>query len=1440
MRNRIAIFLACALPFVGWAQDNTENNIKSTSYQVPVTISQINSTTIPLDNKIETITYSDGLGRPKQRISLRAGGDREDIIQYIEYDDMGREQKQYLPYATTGQVANNQSGMYTPNAAVKTLIEDFYNTDKYDNTLNPYSETVFERSPRSRPKEVGAPGNDWRTSLHVPSADVHSIRTQYSFNSIDEVRKFAVIYGATTDSPSLLIDGFYSENELTKTTLLDENWTPAKGIYGKSYTYTNKTGQILLKRQSVAGDAISPSDPNFHDTYYIYDDFGNLVYVIPPEGVKALINVVGSVTPIILDTSCYQYKYDYRNRIIEKKIPGKGWEYIVYDKLDRPVLTQDQNLKGDNKWLFTKYDVYGRVAYTGFFNGVGTRQNIQNAVNNNPVHYVERTSQSINIGDTSLFYTVGEYPRVALEVLTINYYDTYVDYVGVDYPTLVLGQKTTNHSDVSTTTVGLPTVSKVRVLGEDDWITTLNSYDEKGRLIYVASKNDYLSTNDTSRTLLDFTGKPLENHTTHLKSGNASINIYDHYTYDHMGRLKTHTQDIDGGPMQLITNNTYDDLGQLINKKVGGELFEEGLTDPTSNLTIDAAGVVTKTSGGTSWNAGVYTKGQLEGNGGLSFTVNSKGETHMVGFNTGASNNNSHSDLNYTFYFTGTTESNARVKVRINGSNVSVINRNYEIGDIFNIELLENTILFFHNGEQVYAYTLIGAIEGLIGDTSFYTEGSSIANLELYLTENSRHLQAVDYSYNVRGWLTDINNVAANDISQNNNDDLFNFKINYNKVDESNSTALFNGNIAETFWQTKNSDSEVRGYSYEYDTMNRILSATSYQGLNLSSIAVNNNFDLGNISYDKNGNILTLNRRGYEEDNGLPIYNMYDDLTYSYNGNQLIKVDDTGSANGFLDGNPQASGIDDYRYDANGNMVLDENKDISLIKYNHLNLPVKVEFNGSSNDNISYIYDATGVKLGKIVNKSLASPVRTQYAGGFIYSDGEQVNNLQLQFISQPEGYIVPTVVGGTKSNKIVKGFDTTTGETTYSNYAYVFQYKDHLGNVRLSYGDTNLDGAIQTTGEQSEIIEESNYYPFGLEQKGYNNTVQGGNSLAQRWKYNGVEYNEDLDLNLYEMDVRMYDPAIARFNGIDPVTHHSMGTSVAFDNNPVFWADPSGADGIGMMPIAASGHRGFSEIGGSSLMLDITDADGNTTSEFITNSEATNLSNNLLGQNNGVKINNSQTPKGAYVSASVNAEFGLQSKEGSRLFGIGDKIEIGASVQVAKAELLIGLETNEIYLNIELINNSDVNFVVGGHSVAGGGSIEFSYDPREGALSLSSNSVDVGPIGSSFSQNGITNNFEFASFSKTYLGSISLTASVSIENISSSSIKGTPADGMAMANNSMSAQVRMRIHRQQQEALMKNKRILEKKLRRATIRSAMSYPSGNGSNRKIHRRNGY
>ncbi|GAA4276491.1 papain fold toxin domain-containing protein [Aquimarina mytili] len=173
-----------------------------------------------------------------------------------------------------------------------------------------------------------------------------------------------------------------------------------------------------------------------------------------------------------------------------------------------------------------------------------------------------------------------------------------------------------------------------------------------------------------------------------------------------------------------------------------------------------------------------------------------------------------------------------------------------------------------------------------------------------------------------------------------------------------------------------------------------------------------------------------------------------------------------------------------------------------------------------------------------------------------------QYKNGVLEFIGQPEGYIEPSNAG----------------------YQYVYQFTDHLGNIRLSYSDKDGNGTITT----DEIVEESNYYPFGLQQKGYNSTVNG---RSHQYKYNNTELEEGLGLNWYEMPLRSYDPTIARWNRQDPVVHHGLSTYNAFDNNPIYYADPSGADSASpwnrdnrenTLDSGARGSFGFSSVVGS------------------------------------------------------------------------------------------------------------------------------------------------------------------------------------------------------------------------------------------------------------------
>lgn len=121
------------------------------------------------------------------------------------------------------------------------------------------------------------------------------------------------------------------------------------------------------------------------------------------------------------------------------------------------------------------------------------------------------------------------------------------------------------------------------------------------------------------------------------------------------------------------------------------------------------------------------------------------------------------------------------------------------------------------------------------------------------------------------------------------------------------------------------------------------------------------------------------------------------------------------------------------------------------------------------------------------------------------------------------------------------------------NQYIYHFIYKDHLGNNRLTYADVNGDGEV-TPGE---IIEENNYYPFGLKHQGYNELAGD----AHKYKFLNREHQPELGLNTIATDYRHYDAALGRFNNMDALSELAYGqTPYRYGfNNPVYWTDPTG-----------------------------------------------------------------------------------------------------------------------------------------------------------------------------------------------------------------------------------------------------------------------------------------
>jgi len=368
---------------------------------------------------------------------------------------------------------------------------------------------------------------------------------------------------------------------------------------------------------------------------------------------------------------------------------------------------------------------------------------------------------------------------------------------------------------------------------------------------------------------------------------------------------------------------------------------------------------------------------------------------------------------------------------------------------------------------------------------------------------------------------------------------------------------LFNGNIAETYWRSS-SDNVLRKYSYAYDDLNRLKEAF-YQKPE-SNIEQRNSYN-ESLKYDKNGNIERLERTGDYDGDLNP--HLIDELDYIYKeeSNILLKVtDNTNSLLGFKDDIDDINDEEeDYEYDANGNMTADQNKGITKIIYNHLNLPIFIEFNAIA-QSISYFYNANGVKLRKVVNRGAPNYnlTTTDYLGGFQYKNSE------LQFFPHPEGYV----------NKYKDRF------------SYVYNYTDHLGNIRLSYGMDPENNVLK-------ILEENHYYPFGLKHTNYSNDVKtftsevslltaleeykikqipGGEKLEYMYKYNGKEWQYELGLNVTSMDFRMYDNALGRFHNIDAMTEIMPSLSpyrFAF-NNPVIWKDPTGLSEESELPVIA------------------------------------------------------------------------------------------------------------------------------------------------------------------------------------------------------------------------------------------------------------------------------
>lgn len=553
------------IPFSGIASTG-QNYISTKVFKKPgMTVANLNDT-ISVCEVNQSIQYFDDLGRPLQIVTTQGSPTFRDIVQPIAYDLSGRESTKYLPYTS----ASGNAGSYKADALLgsngysNSAQKTFYaqGSQGYKDISSPYSVTVFEPSPLNRVIEQGAPGDVWQPATSRSNTAGRTSVFAYGTNNTSTdytalgsaVRYYsAELVNTEGDEYKRVLSGtgYYLAGQLYITIVKRENWIPSDGKAGTIEEYKDKLGRVILKR---AFNRKSDLSIETLSTYYVYDALNNLSFVLPPAAEPDAPIVPDQAK---LEAYCYQYRYDGRKRVIEKKIPGKDlWEFIVYNQANQPALTQDGVQRENGKWMFTKYDGLGRVIMTGQITDIKTRSAMQSMLDEAYPWMIWEFRESGSVTG----YTNYALPNQNIEFYhTINYYD---DYSFMNMQSVLPAQS----QGIAYKAKGMLTGRRVYLIDGSASYWTLNYYDKEGRLQETVAQN-HLGGTDRVVNEYHFSNELKSSVRTHTVNGINTV-IANNYKYDHMGREISTGMNINNTGEIILNRNHYNELGQLLKKEL--------------------------------------------------------------------------------------------------------------------------------------------------------------------------------------------------------------------------------------------------------------------------------------------------------------------------------------------------------------------------------------------------------------------------------------------------------------------------------------------------------------------------------------------------------------------------------------------------------------------------------------------------------------------------------------------------------------------------------------------------------------------------------------------------------------------------------------------------------------------------------------------------------
>lgn len=526
------------------ADERTNHNYVQTIIPTVETTAVENLNT---SNSIQELQYFDGLGRMEEIVQIATTPDRKDLVSYKEYDAYGRNNINWMSVKS-----DYSNGNYFPQNTVSAYSKKNY-TDN-----NPYEKIVYESSPLNRVSERYLPGSIWHNSGK-------SAKTVYLTNKIfpGELQCFRYEVVKSGNNISLTKKGNYGLDNTQQLHFDRYVFNATKQVDEDGHVqieFKNLQNQLLLVRE-VDGQQTN-------DTYYAYDDFGNLTFVIPPMASDLLKDDnTWDENNLDLRNYVYMYKYDDQNRCIAKKIPGAEWEYYVYDKAGQLVFRQDGNIRKKGEWYFYIPDILGRTVLHG---------TCKNSLSFPDTTIKKQLVKGAFARTTNGFrgYGIMGVTIISPILLSVNYYDNY-NFMGLNgFPAYTKSdlsyESMAGYGERYAASAQELLTGNITAYTANDGILQYNYatyyYDYRGRKVQQKSTN-HLGGYDKKYIRYNFGGLPVKVQCVHTNNNSVALIDIDTCTYDHAGRLLTMKHKHNTGAETLLVDNEYDDLGRLKKNK---------------------------------------------------------------------------------------------------------------------------------------------------------------------------------------------------------------------------------------------------------------------------------------------------------------------------------------------------------------------------------------------------------------------------------------------------------------------------------------------------------------------------------------------------------------------------------------------------------------------------------------------------------------------------------------------------------------------------------------------------------------------------------------------------------------------------------------------------------------------------------------------------------